>query len=457
MVRALENPLNVQLSNLDLGAMKIKKDQNNSKSIILKASLIKRRRLHKGYDWVSSLLITRDSWSASSTVDANKKVLSLIKRLLALNLRVCASPQARRMWHLFLRTLAVLMKLVLLMVLLALLAITPKKEGSSYNSTILNGFEMASGHDFHETEEVLQKDRSKGNQDSRRRSGKQEEPNALVTLDGDGVDWNSHSEDEQENYALMAYNNSGSDTERRNTEYSKSLNAVVNEPKVELLTSAKSETVNNISYINAIVAGKPVTISEASIRINLLFDDADGIDTLNNQAIFNTIYHGLYSLLQHEGRLISKLRNPKQVSKIEELHLSGDTLVVEDKGSAEKGGSTKSTDLQQSTVKPDESTVKPDESTVKPDEGTDKQDEEMARKVQEEWEAEEEKERLAEEEATTLAFTMEYNFIQQDSNADNSWRKDSRMKKKFTPSKREPSCFMIPMLAQKQISCSTKN
>ncbi|GJU10373.1 putative ribonuclease H-like domain-containing protein [Tanacetum coccineum] len=71
--------------------------------------------------------------------------------------------------------------------------------------------------------------RSKGNQDSRRRDawntgnkakdnerrfGKQEEPKALVTLDGDGVDWTSHSEDEQENYALMAYSNSGSDTER---------------------------------------------------------------------------------------------------------------------------------------------------------------------------------------------------------------------------------------------------
>ncbi|GKF61783.1 hypothetical protein Tco_0181837 [Tanacetum coccineum] len=57
-------------------------------------------------------------------------------------------------------------------------------------------------------------------------------------------------------------------------------------------------------------------------------------------------------------------------------------MVVEDKGSAEKGGSTKSTDLQQSTVKPDESTVKPDESTVKPDEGTDKQDEGTDRQVE---------------------------------------------------------------------------
>ncbi|GJZ31366.1 putative ribonuclease H-like domain-containing protein [Tanacetum coccineum] len=46
--------------------------------------------------------------------------------------------------------------------------------------------------------------------------------------------------------------------------------------------TAKSRTINNISYIDATVAGKPVTISEASIRSDLLFDDADGIDSLNN-------------------------------------------------------------------------------------------------------------------------------------------------------------------------------
>ncbi|GJS38823.1 hypothetical protein Tco_0563866 [Tanacetum coccineum] len=93
---------------------------------------------------------------------------------------------------------------------------------------------MNSSYDFHKTEEVLQEDKekaaciSKGNQESRRRDagntgykakdngrrpGKQEEPKALVTLDGEGVDWTGHAEDEQENFALMAYNNSGSDTE----------------------------------------------------------------------------------------------------------------------------------------------------------------------------------------------------------------------------------------------------
>ncbi|GJW71991.1 hypothetical protein Tco_0128908 [Tanacetum coccineum] len=73
--------------------------------------------------------------------------------------------------------------------------------------------------------------RSKGNQDSRRRdawntrnkdkdnrrrSGKQEDSKALVTLDGEGVDWITHSKDEQENYALIAYSSSGSDIKHRN-------------------------------------------------------------------------------------------------------------------------------------------------------------------------------------------------------------------------------------------------
>ncbi|GJT15103.1 hypothetical protein Tco_0873809 [Tanacetum coccineum] len=45
-------------------------------------------------------------------------------------------------------------------------------------------------------------------------------------------------------------------------------------------TSAKSKTINNVRHITAKVAGKSVSISEASIRSDLLFDDADGIDTL---------------------------------------------------------------------------------------------------------------------------------------------------------------------------------
>nr|GEU35688.1 hypothetical protein [Tanacetum cinerariifolium] len=42
-----------------------------------------------------------------------------------------------------------------------------------------------------------------------------DEPKAMVTIDGDGVDWTGHAKDDTENYALMAFNsnNSGSATE----------------------------------------------------------------------------------------------------------------------------------------------------------------------------------------------------------------------------------------------------
>ncbi|GJR21826.1 putative ribonuclease H-like domain-containing protein [Tanacetum coccineum] len=63
-------------------------------------------------------------------------------------------------------------------------------------------------------------------------------------------------------------------------------------------TSAKSKTINNVRHITAKVAGKSVSISEASIRTDLIFDDADGIDTLPNQAIFNAI-----QLMGYEGDL----------------------------------------------------------------------------------------------------------------------------------------------------------
>ncbi|GJY49236.1 hypothetical protein Tco_0439192 [Tanacetum coccineum] len=53
--------------------------------------------------------------------------------------------------------------------------------------------------------------------------------------------------------------------------------------------SAKSKIINNVRYITAKVAGKPVPSLKASIRSDLLFDDADGIHSLPNQAIFEVI------------------------------------------------------------------------------------------------------------------------------------------------------------------------
>ncbi|GJY36100.1 ribonuclease H-like domain-containing protein [Tanacetum coccineum] len=51
-----------------------------------------------------------------------------------------------------------------------------------------------------------------GNRDESR-TGKKEESKALVTVDGESVDWTTHSEDD-DNYAFMANNSSGSNTQR---------------------------------------------------------------------------------------------------------------------------------------------------------------------------------------------------------------------------------------------------
>ncbi|GJW78946.1 hypothetical protein Tco_0140628 [Tanacetum coccineum] len=54
-------------------------------------------------------------------------------------------------------------------------------------------------------------------------------------------------------------------------------------------TSAKSKTINNVRHITAKVAGKFVSISEASIRTDLIFDDADGIELITKSSLLDAI------------------------------------------------------------------------------------------------------------------------------------------------------------------------
>ncbi|GJZ83945.1 ribonuclease H-like domain-containing protein [Tanacetum coccineum] len=83
-------------------------------------------------------------------------------------------------------------------------------------------------YNCHKTGHFARECRSKGSQDARRkdvgsfrykvkdnrrRQCKKEESNALVTLDGEGIDWTPHAENKDEDFALMAFNNASSDTE----------------------------------------------------------------------------------------------------------------------------------------------------------------------------------------------------------------------------------------------------
>ncbi|GJX28935.1 putative ribonuclease H-like domain-containing protein [Tanacetum coccineum] len=99
---------------------------------------------------------------------------------------------------------------------------------------------------------------------------------------------------------------------------------------------AKYRTVNNISYIDATVAGKPMTISESSIRSDLLFDDADGIDSLNNQAIFDNIQLMGRNVDGHE-RYKQSVKPLSLITKADEGVGMKDKIGKED-FSEEKGG-----------------------------------------------------------------------------------------------------------------------
>nr|GEW61399.1 hypothetical protein [Tanacetum cinerariifolium] len=185
--------------------------------------------LHKGYDRFQSLLSQLETHGAGvSTEDANQKFLrslpsswsqvSLIMRTkpgvdtlnfddLYNNLRVIesnvkcytrSSSSSQNMAFVILKTLAVLMKLILLMVVLLLLAITHKRKALHHTLMISCTPSLLINPDEHK---------------------------AMVTVDGEGVDWTGHAEDEIKDYALMAYNpiNSGSDTECMQTRSSSRL------------------------------------------------------------------------------------------------------------------------------------------------------------------------------------------------------------------------------------------
>ncbi|GKC31295.1 ribonuclease H-like domain-containing protein [Tanacetum coccineum] len=194
--------------------------------------------MHKGYDRFQSLLSQLEIHGAGvSTEDANQKFLRSLPAFWSQAL--LHHLPAHRMWHLFLlKALAILMigpqldhedleqvdefdleemdlKWQVAMISMRLKRFykkTGRKLHFDANKPI--GFDKTKVGCFncHNTGHFAREYRSKGNQEVRRRDtgntrykakdngrrpGKQEEIKALVTLNGDGVDWTGHAKDEQ--------------------------------------------------------------------------------------------------------------------------------------------------------------------------------------------------------------------------------------------------------------------
>ncbi|GJU87233.1 hypothetical protein Tco_1294779 [Tanacetum coccineum] len=130
---------------------------------------------------------------------------------------------------------------------------------------------------------------------------------ALVTLDGEGVDWTSHSEDEQENYALMACSSSGSDTEIASIEipaYTQALKklSTISCSSTSQLFIVETDKVNHAVEIDIV----KLVVEIKSFGMNFdEFDKETGLsDVLQpNQADLNCV-HALNELHLHETRVV---------------------------------------------------------------------------------------------------------------------------------------------------------
>ncbi|GJX13883.1 ribonuclease H-like domain-containing protein [Tanacetum coccineum] len=142
--------------------------------------------------------------------------------------------------------------------------------------------------------------RIKGNQDNRRRdawnlgtkegsrTGKKEDSKALVTIDGEGVDWTNHSE-EDEDYALMACNSSDSDTE---------------------VTSCSNKCKESYANLKKLYDAQREQLSDASIEIKAY---SQGLKKVEAQLVAHQ--QGQLDCDFHEKRMARKAELNNQLNK----------------------------------------------------------------------------------------------------------------------------------------------
>ncbi|GKB81360.1 hypothetical protein Tco_0948255 [Tanacetum coccineum] len=131
--------------------------------------------------------------------------------------------------------------------------------------------------------------------DNGRRPRKQEEPKSLVTLDGEGVDWTGHAEDEKENFALMAYSNSGSDTEK---------NQLWNEEKIRFMKIDLDNKTDVLTYHKKLLAEAAKEKEELKTKLENFQSSSKGLSKLLNSQMSTRDKSGLgYGDQVHEGVL----------------------------------------------------------------------------------------------------------------------------------------------------------
>ncbi|GJR79862.1 hypothetical protein Tco_0150647 [Tanacetum coccineum] len=181
--------------------------------------------------------------------------------------------------------------------------------------------------------------------------------------------------------------------------------------------TATLQVINDVPHIRAKVAGKKILISEATIRADLLFDDENGVDCFPKQVIWDTLRDIGY---EDEAGPSSPLR-PIQVMDSEEQHNAAEVLVsisrprglsIPGPIQSQPQQPTQGTDTQGTDPKDKGKGILVEEpkkkkltlQQIRALETTN--DEEVARKIQAEWDAEEERKRFEELKKTKPKTTL---------------------------------------------------
>ncbi|GJZ62318.1 ribonuclease H-like domain-containing protein [Tanacetum coccineum] len=177
-------------------------------------------------------------------------------------------------------------------------------------------------YNCHKTRHFARECRLKGNQDARRRGagnfgykakdngrrpGKQEESKALVTLDGEGIDWTAHAEDEQENFALMAFSNTSCSKECVES-YTK-LKKLYDEQreqleKIRFMKIDLDDKTDVLTYHKKLLAAAKKEKEELKTRLEKWQNSSNGLNKLLDSHMSIKYKTGLgYGNQMHEGIL----------------------------------------------------------------------------------------------------------------------------------------------------------
>ncbi|GJR37061.1 ribonuclease H-like domain-containing protein [Tanacetum coccineum] len=132
----------------------------------------------------------------------------------------------------------------------------------------------------------------------------QEEPKALGTLDWEGVDWTDHAKDEQENFALMAYSNSGSDTEVEAQLVTHQKNQLWYEEKIRFMKIDLDDKTNVLTYHKKLLAEVVKEKEELKTKLENFQSSSNGLSKLLNSQMSKREKSGLgYGDQVHDGVL----------------------------------------------------------------------------------------------------------------------------------------------------------